>query len=234
MSKSNGKSTNPASEIQKLEAAIIATEIELSNNATALKQLSKNTAIPASEFVKERSRLSNIIENLREELEVLEERLDAARLGDAKRAHEAKVNGVSLVLRRRLALMEGLDEALEKAAEAATEISRIDTEELAGDIAGVDSRFDIARKQWMHVAVNRLASLGLGFDRRMDKSVPSVSLYDYSEAQHELIIAQLGEKAPTSTADIPSVPASTTQPELAVSEQARPGASARYIEVSAE
>ena len=233
MSKSNGKNV-AVSEIDKISSAIISTKIELSNRATELQQLSKNTVISAEDFVKNRSRLSNIIENLREELEVLEERLDAARLGDAQRAHEAKVNGVSLVLKRRLALMEALDEALEAAAEAAREISRIDVTELAGDIAGIDARFDLLRKQWVHVAINRLASLGLGSDRRLDRSVPVPTMADYAAAQHKVVLGELADKRPERLEDIPATPSpagSTIQPEPAVS-NARKGT--RDIEVSAE
>jgi hypothetical protein len=240
MSKSNGKS-NPASEVGKLEAAIIAAEIRLSNTATELKELSKNTSISASEFVRARNRLSGEISDLREEIKVLEEWLDAARLGDAKRAHEMKVNSASLTLRRRLAHMEVLDEALERAAEAARAISRIDVEELAGDIAGIDARFDLLRKQWVHVAINRLASLGLGNDRRLDRSVPVPTMADYSAAQHKVILSELADKAPTS-ADIPpaapsdpapspSAPSSAPQP--ATPSPKPRGKSARYIEVEA-
>lgn len=240
MSKSNGKTSSEAARLSpsaqdKLKAAIIAANIKLSNAATALQTLSKNTDIPANEFVSERNRLTNEISDLRDEIEVLEECRDAARLGDAKRAHEAMVNGVSLVLKRRLALMEALDDALENAAEAATEISRIDVEELAGDIAGIDSRFEIMRKQWVHVAINRLASLGLGSDRRLDRSVPVPTMADYSAAQHALVLSELADKKPERLEDIPAAPTaagSTIQPELAAIE--RRGASARYIEVSAE
>jgi hypothetical protein len=229
--------------VDKINAAIIATEIKLSNAATALQTLSKNTAISAADFVKERNRLTNELSDLHAELAVLEERLDAARLGDAKRAHEAKVNGVSLILKRRLALMEALDEALENAAEAATEISRIDRDELAGDIAGIDARFELLRKQWMHVAINRMASLGLGIDRRLDSSVPVPTMADYSAAQHKVILSELAAKKPTRLEDIPPSAPDTPSAPSAVSAtpsdkqaqiQLEPRAKgARYIEVSA-
>ena len=153
MYKSNGKNV-AVSEIDKISSVIIYTKIELRDRATELKQLSKNTVISAEDFVKNRRCLSNIIENLSEELEVLEERFDAVRLGDAQSAHEDKVNGVRLVLKSSLALMEELDEDLEDDAEDAREIRWIDVTELDGDIAGIDARLDLLRKQWVHVDIN--------------------------------------------------------------------------------
>ncbi len=75
MSKSNGKTSSEAARLSpsaqdKLKAAIIAANIKLSNAATALQTLSKNTDIPANEFVSERNRLTNEISDLRDEIEV--------------------------------------------------------------------------------------------------------------------------------------------------------------------
>ena len=148
-------------------------------------------------MISERNRSSAETANLKAELSVLDERLAAAQLDDAKRAHEAKIAHVSLILDRRLTLMRTMDEALEKAGEAARDIKRIDKEELAADIAGIDQRFPIQRGEFQIVAAIRLASLGLGTDKRMDKSVPAMSVTDFSKRQHRQIVGELQDKTPT-------------------------------------
>ena len=172
-----------ASEVGGLKASLTATEWKIDAAEAALRTLAGNSTLSAGEVIGERNRLTAEIANLTEELALLGQRLEAARLDDAKRAHTAKIAHVSLILNRRLGHIEAMDAALEQAAECAREIKRIDHDELAADIASVDLRFTIQRGEWQIVASILMASLGLGTDKRMDRTVPSMTVTDFSKGQ---------------------------------------------------
>lgn len=184
----------PAVRKAETEGLIASVEGKIEAAQAALRALAGDNVTPASELVAKRNKLINEIAALKQEREILEGRQEREKADAARREHNARMERVRAILKRREMLMRTIDDAFSEAAEAAKEVHAIDKEELLELIGGIESRFSVQRGDWQVAAIHKLGALGLGVDTRMDKAMPHPTGTEYAQRLHDAIFVDMVAK----------------------------------------
>jgi hypothetical protein len=178
-----------------------ALQITLSNKESELATLDLDNTSEAATVIRRRHVLRDEIQALKDEEKLLEVRLARENDSETAKVHRARVNRVRLILDARAAAFKDLDAAIEKLGRAAMAIHRIDTQELLPEISGIDSGFAVNRADWQILALIRLASLGLGQDKRIDRHAPAPALLELIKDHHACLLEEVTNRPATLAAD---------------------------------
>jgi hypothetical protein len=176
--------TNTQSQIDAVENRL---DVARSN----LRALELDTVTDADILVKKRNALVGDIASLNQQVEVLEKRLQLEEADKTANAHNARCNKVAGILKRRHTHTKRIDDAIAIIGEEVKHIDRIDKEEIASELLGIDSRFDYQRRTFQHLITGNLNSLGVGDDGRLDKSIPLPTVSEHAKKLHDLTLAEL-------------------------------------------
>jgi hypothetical protein len=171
-----------------------ALQVKLSNKESELAGLDHDHTTEAPILIRRRHVLNDELATLRDEEKLLQERLAREAEGDAAKHHRARIKRTELVLDTRLVLFKELDEAIEKLGRVAMAIRRLDAMELLPEVQGLEAAFAILCADWVRIALIRLASLGLGDDKRLDRSAPYPELLDQVREHHAYLLQELTDR----------------------------------------
>jgi hypothetical protein len=185
------RTTLPAVRPSNAAVHLSALQVRLDAKESELASLGNDRVTEPATLIRKRHVLNDEISKLRDEENLLQERLGLENADQAAKEHTAKCNRARLILETRLSEFVKLDEALEEVGRCATAIRRLDTYELLPLISGLDSSFDVGNASWMTLSLVRLASLGLGTDKRLDRAAPFPELVSKVKGHHSIILEEL-------------------------------------------